>query len=113
MDYLKPEEQNFFFFLSRGRKKFQEQSECRKEVCLLVARLGISVAITRGKSPILEGLCPFLCTEVTALSLYEVIKNSNDSGEISFHGGGEGWSIKERVKRQEGTNRGKGKQGKG
>lgn len=67
-------------------------------MCLLVARLSISVAITRGKSPSLEGLCPFLCTEVTALSLYEVIKNSNDSGEISFYGGGEGWSIKERVK---------------
>lgn len=74
-------------------------------MCLLVAHLSISVAITRGKSPSLEGLCPFLCTEVTALSLYEVIKNSNDSGEISFYEGGEGWGIKERVKRQEGTNR--------
>lgn len=67
--------------------------------------MSISVAITRGKSPSLEGLCPFLCTEVTALSLYEVIKNPNDSGEISFYGRGEGWSINERVKRQEGTNR--------
>lgn len=77
-------------------------------MCLLVARLSISVAITRGKSPSLEGLCPFLCTEVTALSLYELIKNSNDVGEISFYGGAEGWSIKERVKRQEGTNGGVG-----
>lgn len=82
-------------------------------MCLLVARLSVSVAITRGKSPSLEGLCPFLCTEVTALSLYEVIKNSNDSGEISFYGGGEGWGIKERVKRQEGTNRGGGRRKEG
>lgn len=45
---------------------------------------------------------PIPRAKVTALSLYEVIKNSNDSGEISFYRGGEGWSIKERVKRQEG-----------
>lgn len=50
-------------------------------------------------------LCPALRSEATALSLYEVIKNSNDTGEISFYWGDEGWSEEGGVTRQKRRNK--------
>lgn len=77
--------------------------------------VSILVAITKGKSPILKGLCPGLRDKKTALSLYEVIKDCNDTGEIGFCGGGDGgrrkregkmWQKKNRIKKclEEGAN---------
>ena len=63
----------------------------------------------------LKGLCPGLRDKITALSLYEVIKNCNDTGEIGFCGGSDGGRRKggnRVVRRHRETKKNEGKRSK-